>query len=173
MDDKIEEIRSTLEQIKAQLKAKPENKDKSDDEIDEIMLNGFLKAFDDGDFEKDDLLGIMDIMGYEPTEEFDKALKDYTPGAENLKGVSEEELKDARTIPEGSGEEGVEDFKEKISDIDEDADLGEDEDEEESDSEEDEEEDTDDDESSEVSDDDEDAQRKRASRLFGTDLTKK
>jgi len=69
-----EEIYNVLMQIKAQLKEKPENKGKSDEEIDKIMLDGFLKAFDNGEIDKDSLLGIMDLMGYEPTKEFLKAI---------------------------------------------------------------------------------------------------
>ena len=43
-----EEILKELEQIKAQVKAKPENKDKSEDEIDEIMIKGFIDAQERG-----------------------------------------------------------------------------------------------------------------------------
>ncbi len=108
-----EEIRTTVEQIKAQVKAKPENKDKTDDEIDEIVLNGFLEALDKGEMSKEDLLGIMDLMGYEPTEEFEAA----TSG--NATDATKEELEDTRTIDEG---ESVEDFKEDIQNIKEDED---------------------------------------------------
>lgn len=69
-----EAIYNALMQIKAQLKEKPENKGKSDEEIDKIMLDGFLKAFDNGEIDKDSLLGIMDLMGYEPTKEFLKEI---------------------------------------------------------------------------------------------------
>lgn len=109
-----EEIRTTVEQIKAQVKAKPENKDKTEDEIDEIVLNGFLEALDKGEMSKEDLLGIMDLMGYEPTEEFEAA----TSG--NVTDATKEELEDTRTIDEG---ESVEDFKEDIQDIKEDEDA--------------------------------------------------
>ncbi len=168
--DHNEEIRSTLEQIKAQLKAKPENKDKSDDEIDEMMLDGFLKAFDNGEMEKDDLFGIMDLMGYEPTKEFEAEVEKNegaAGAAPDLAGATKEELEDVREIPKDK--EGQEEFKEDISDLGGDIDEEEDETEDEDESYD----DDDEEEEDEVPDDDEDAQRERASKLFGTDLTKK
>ena len=161
--DHNEEIRSTLEQIKAQLKAKPENKEKSDDEISEMMLDGFLKAFDNGEMEKDDLFGIMDLMGYEPTEEFKSEVEKNEGATPDLANATKEELEDVREMPEDK--EGQEEFKEDISDLGGDIEEDEDEDEESYDDDEEEED--------EVPDDDEDAQRERASKLFGTDLTKK
>ena len=66
-----EEIRSTIEQIKAQVKANPENKDKSDDEIDELILDSFFKSYTEGEMTKEDLLGLAQAMGYEPDEGFE------------------------------------------------------------------------------------------------------
>ena len=168
-----EEIRSTLEQIKAQVKAKPENKDKSEDEIDEMILDAFFKAFTEGELSKDDLENLAGAMGYEFTEEFAADETVPTPaagegeGEESPKepegepaegeGVTQEELEDARTIEPG---ETVEDFKEKIEDVQdgkaEDG-AGEEEDGEEVEEEE----------------DDEETQRSKASKLFGMDLNKK
>ncbi len=68
--DNTASVEEALKGIKKQLKEKPENKGKSDEEIDGIMLDGFLQAFDNGQLGKDDLLGIMNLMGYEPTKEF-------------------------------------------------------------------------------------------------------
>ena len=124
-----EEIRSTIEQIKAQVKAKPENKDKTDDEIDALILDALLKAYNDGKMEKDDLLGIAEAMGYEPTEEF---LKDQTapnpnpnapaegegaqPPAENgeAPAPSAEDLEAVKTMQPG---ETPEEFKEKVEEV--------------------------------------------------------
>ena len=65
-----------LSQIKEQVKAKPENRNKTEEEIDEIMLDGFFKAFCDGKMSREDLAAIAEAMGYEPTEEF---MNDPTP----------------------------------------------------------------------------------------------
>lgn len=144
-----EEIRSTVEQVKAQVKAKPENKDKTDDEIDEIVLDGFLEALDKGEMGKEDLLGIMDLMGYEPTEEFEAELnKGVEP--ELKEDVTEEDLKGARTIGKEDDEDNAEDFKKNIEELKSDEDEDED----------------------EIDDNDEDAQRRAASKLFKMDFTK-
>lgn len=74
--DHNEQILQIINEIRKQLKAKKENRGKSDDEIDKIILDGFLKAFDEGEVDKESFLGIMDLMGYEPTEEFLKAISD-------------------------------------------------------------------------------------------------
>ncbi len=74
--DHNEQILKTINEIRRQLKAKKEYKNKSDDEIDRIILDGFLKAFDEGEMDKESFLGIMDLMGYEPTEEFLKAISE-------------------------------------------------------------------------------------------------
>lgn len=108
-----EELRMNVEEIKAQVKAKPENKDKSDDEIDEILLEGYFKAYTDGKLSKDDLENIIGSMGYEFTEEFknEPEAKDEFSGEADAEGMSKEELEDTRTIGEG---ESKEEFKEKI-----------------------------------------------------------
>ena len=144
-----EEIRSTVEQVKAQVKAKPENKDKTDDEIDEIVLDGFLEALDKGEMGKEDLLGIMDLMGYEPTEEFEAELN-KGGGPELKEDVTEEDLKGARTIGKEDDEDNAEDFKKNIEELKSDEDEDED----------------------EIDDNDEDAQRRAASKLFKMDFTK-
>lgn len=74
--DHNEVILNTINEIRRQLKAKKENKEKSDDEIDRIILDGFLKAFDEGEIDKESFLGIMDLMGYEPTKEFLEAISE-------------------------------------------------------------------------------------------------
>ena len=65
-----EELVETLKQIKEAVWAKPENKDKTEDQIDEIILDGFFQSFCDGKITKEDLCAIAVAMGYEPTEEF-------------------------------------------------------------------------------------------------------
>ena len=157
-----EELRSTIEEVKAQVKAKPENKDKTEDEIDEIILDGFFKAYTEGEMSKEDLGAIAQAMGYELDEEFegDPAAPDMVSGDGQEGGADEaskEELEDLRTIDEG---ESKEEFKDKIEDVNErDGEAG-DEEEVEEESEE------------EVDDDDEEGQRKKASELFKMDLSK-
>lgn len=159
-----EELRSTIEQVKAQVKAKPENAEKSDDEIDEEILDGFFKSYTEGKMSKEDLGAIVDAMGYEFTEEFDKdpEAKDNfgpedtdeaiqpegspsdegSPSADNPEDTTKEELEDVRTIKPG---EDVEEFKDKIEDVKEDDD---------------------------VPADDEEEERKKASELWKIDLNK-
>ena len=71
-----EELLQTLNEIKAQIRAKPENRGKSEEEIDGILLDGFFKAFCDGKMSKADLEAITEALGYEFTEEF---ANDTTP----------------------------------------------------------------------------------------------
>ena len=121
-----EEIRSTLEQIKAQVKAKPENQNKSDDEIDEMILESFYKAYTDGKMTKEDLGGLAQAMGYEFTEEFDQdpeAANEVNPAEGNEpegapapegEGATQEDLEAVRTMEPG---ESAEEFKEKVEDV--------------------------------------------------------
>ena len=114
-----EEIRSTLEQIKAQVKAKPENAEKSDDEIDEMILDAFFKAYTEGQMTKEDLGGLAEAMGYEFTEDFDQ-----DPNAapevggegegEATPGATQEDLEEVRTMDEG---ESAEEFKDKVEEV--------------------------------------------------------
>lgn len=101
-----EELRSTIEQIKAQVKAKPENKDKTDDEIDALILDAFFQAFNNGEMEKDDLLGLAEIMGYEPEENFLAELNGQggAPAPTEGEGAPAQEGEPA---PEGQGGEGA------------------------------------------------------------------
>lgn len=116
-----EEIRSTIEQMKAQLKAKPENAEKSEDEIDEIMLNGFLKAVSEGEMSKEDLITLAEAMGYEPTEEFKNDSEDPSTFAGEEGGApTKEELEEVREIKPG---ESKEEFKEKVEDVKEGKDI--------------------------------------------------
>lgn len=157
-----EEMRSTIEQIKAQVKAKPENKDKTDEEIDEIILDGFLKSYTEGEMTKEDLLGLAELMGYEPDEGFEndpEAPAEFKPEGEEggeaggaSAAAEETDLEATRTMEPG---ESKEDFQEKIEDVKEGKELGDGEGEEE-----------------EV-EEDEDAERKAASELWKMDLTKK
>ena len=80
MNDK--ELRETLKAIKAQVKAKPENKGKSDEEIDRILLDGFFQAFCDGKMSRNDLAAITQALGYEVSEEF---MNDPSPDPIDLK----------------------------------------------------------------------------------------
>lgn len=107
-----EELQSTLEQVKAQVKAKPENKDKTEDEIDEIILDGFFKAYTDGKMSKEDLGGIAEVLGYEFTEEFEAEKEE--PGKVE---ASEEDLQ--ATMEPG---ESKEEFKEDLADLNADKD---------------------------------------------------
>ena len=124
-----EEIRSTLEQIKAQVKAKPENAEKTDDEIDEMILESFYKAYTDGKMTKEDLGGLAEAMGYEFTEEFDQdpeAANELTPeqgeGAapapeaegEEGAGATQEDLEAVRTMEPG---ESAEEFQDKVEEV--------------------------------------------------------
>lgn len=152
-----EELRKTIEEIRAQLKAKPENKDKTEDEVDEEMLDGFFKSYTEGELSKEDLEAIAGAMGYEFTDEFEN-----DPEAANemeqspAEGLSQEDLENTRTF--GEGEESKEEFKEEIENAQDkmDADEGEEEGEDEEDE--------------ELSEDEE---REQASKLWKTDLTKK
>ena len=150
-----EEIRSTIEQMKAQIKAKPENKEKSDDEIEEMMLDAFFKSYTEGEMSKEDLLGIAEAMGYGPTDEFENdenAPMNVEAEAGDEEGISQEDLEETRTIDEG---ESAEEFKDKIEDVKEGKDVEADEDEGEDEVE------------------DEDEERKKASELWKIDLTNK
>jgi len=117
-----EEIRSTLEQIKAQVKAKPENQDKTDDEIDGMILDSFYKAYTEGKMTKEDLGGLAEAMGYEFTEDFEQdpaAAPEVTPEqnaapAEGGEGMSEENLEAVRTMEPG---QSAEEFQEKVEDV--------------------------------------------------------
>lgn len=129
-----EEIRSTLEQIKAQVKAKPENQNKSDDEIDEMILESFYKAYTDGKMTKEDLGGLAQALGYEFTEEFDQdpeAANEINPeanpapeGQPEGQGATEEDLEAVRTMEPG---ESAEEFKDKVEDVKEGEHINEDE----------------------------------------------
>jgi len=70
MDEK--ELRETITEIKKQVWAKEENKNKSEDEIDEIILDGFFEAYTEGKMSKSDLESIAGVLGYELTDDFDK-----------------------------------------------------------------------------------------------------
>lgn len=117
-----EEIRSTIEQIKAQVKANPENKDKSDDEIDELILDSFFKSYTEGEMTKEDLLGLAEAMGYEPDEGFEndpdapmQVGKDEE-GGEPAAQMSENDLEATRTMEPG---ESKEEFQDKIENVQE------------------------------------------------------
>lgn len=117
-----EEIRSTIEQIKAQVMAKPENKEKTEDEIDEMILDAFYKAYTEGKMTKDDLGGLAQAMGYEFTEDFDQdpmaapevGAEGGEPGAPAAPGATEEDLEAVRTMEPG---ETPEEFQEKVEDV--------------------------------------------------------
>lgn len=162
-----EELRSTIEQVKAQVKAKPENAEKSEDEVDEMILDEFFKSYTEGKMSKEDLGAIADAMGYEFTEEFDNdpnAQENFEPGDadEALKPegeapaaapeTTEEKLEDVKAIEPG---ESVDEFKEKLDDIKSPAPENPAET------------------PSEGGEDDEDEERKKASELWKIDLTNK
>ena len=110
-----EEIRSNIEQIKAQVKAKPENQGKSEDEIDELVLDSFFKAFTEGKLSKEDLENLAGAMGYEFSEEF--AAEEQAPTTEQAEGeqpteATEEDLQ--ATLEPG---EGKEELEEKLDNV--------------------------------------------------------
>jgi len=119
-----EELRSTLEQIKAQVKAKPENKDKTEDEIDGMILDSFYKAYTQGQMTKEDLGGLAEAMGYEFTEDFDQdpeAAPEIAPEqggkeepAPEEGGSTAEDLENVRTMEPG---QSAEEFQEKVEDV--------------------------------------------------------
>lgn len=69
------ELLQTINEIKVQLSHKPEFKGYSEEQLDGLILDMFLKDFDEGGIDKEDLLGLMDLMGYSPTDEFLEALE--------------------------------------------------------------------------------------------------
>lgn len=158
------ELKSTIDQIIAQVKAKPENKGKNQEEIEKIVLDGFLKSFDEGEITRDDLEGITLVMGYEFTPEFAQELDAKDKEGKNKNLPNKAELEDARELEPG---ESKEEFKEKIDDLKE-AKGGEEIKSESEEKEEDEDEEEDDD-LGEMSEEDE---RKKASELWKMDLNK-
>ena len=115
-----EEIRSTIEQVRAQVKAKPENKEKTEDEIDEMIIDSFFQAYTKGEMTKEDLGGILQTMGYEFTEEFENVPeakeelgKEGAPEA-GAPEATKEALEEVREIKPG---ESKEEFQEKIEDV--------------------------------------------------------
>lgn len=159
------ELKSTIDQIIAQVKAKPENKGKSQEEIEKIVLDGFLKSFDEGEITRDDLEGITLVMGYEFTPEFAQELDAKDKEGKDKKLPNKAELEDARELEPG---ESKEEFKEKIDDLKEAKGGEEIKSEVKSEEKEDEDEDEDDD-LGEMSEEDE---RKKASELWKMDLNK-
>lgn len=183
-----EELTSTIEEVKAQLKAKPENAEKSDDEIDEIMLDGFFKATTEGKMSLDDLEAIMGVLGYEFEDGIKDELQSGLSGGAEVGGATKAELEDTRTIGEG---ESKEDFKDKIDTIEskEEAVNPEEEEKEDEDEkasklwgmelskksnseDEDEDEEDIDIDVDEEEEEDEDKEREKASKLWGMDLRK-
>ena len=175
-----EEIRSTLEQIKAQIKAKPENQNKSDDEIDEMILDSFYKAYTEGKMSKEDLGGLAQAMGYEFTEEFDQdpeAANEVNPaeaaGGEGGNPLApgneptQEDLEAVRTMEPG---ESAEEFKDKVEDVKEGGHVGGEAGSEEDEGDEAEAGDSAD--GSEEEGEDEEAERKKASELWKMNLNK-
>ena len=115
-----EEIRSNIEQIKAQVKAKPENQGKSEDEIDELVLDSFFKAFTEGKLSKEDLENLAGAMGYEFSEEFaaeEQAPTNPTEGAETSgqTEASEATKEDLQATLEPG--EGKEELEEKLDNV--------------------------------------------------------
>lgn len=169
-----EEIRSTIEQIKAQVKANPEHKDKSDDEIDELILDAFFKAYTEGEMTKEDLLGLAEVMGYEADEAFlndpeapeqigegekpegePEANPEEAPSEDKGEGAEQSDLEEVRTMEPG---ESKEEFQDKIEDVKEGNPI-----EEKKESEE----------EPKAEEDDEESERKAASELWKMDLSKK
>ena len=112
-----EEIRSNIEQIKAQVKAKPENQGKSEDEIDELVLDSFFKAFTEGKLSKEDLENLAGAMGYEFSEEFaaeEQAPTEPTEGAEGEQPTEATKEDLQATLEPG---EGKEELEEKLDNV--------------------------------------------------------
>lgn len=109
-----EEIRSNIEQIKAQVKAKPENQDKSEDEIDELVLDSFFKAFTEGKLSKEDLENLAGAMGYEFSEEFAAEEQAPTEQAEGEQPTEATKEDLQATLEPG---EGKEELEEKLDNV--------------------------------------------------------
>ena len=109
-----EEIRSNIEQIKAQVKAKPENQGKSEDEIDELVLDSFFKAFTEGKLSKEDLENLAGAMGYEFSEEFAAEEQAPTEQAEGEQPTEATEEDLQATLEPG---EGKEELEEKLDNV--------------------------------------------------------
>ena len=76
------ELKQTIAAIKKAVTNKPENKGKTEEEIDKILLDGFFDAFVEGKLSKDDLCAIAVALGYEPQEDIlDLVEKELKKGA--------------------------------------------------------------------------------------------
>lgn len=107
-----EQINSLIEQLKA-----------AGLEEDDIM-NVFYETFEKGKMDRKDLETLANVMGYELTDEFKN---DPTPdpiASEGAEDMSEEDLKNARTLEE-SGADTPEEFKEEMEDKAENTEIGE------------------------------------------------
>ena len=149
-----EQINSLIEQLKA-----------AGLEEDDIM-NVFYETFEKGKMDRKDLETLANVMGYELTDEFKN---DPTPdpiASEGAEDMSEEDLKNARTLEE-SGADTPEEFKEEMEEKAEDTEIGEGEDDEDEadDAEEDDEDISDSDDDAEDEDED-DADWKKAQKMF-------
>ena len=79
-----EEVMKTLNQIRKQLKEK--YSDKSDEEIDEMMLDAFFKAYCDNQMTREDLTALTVVMGYgindEVLDQVEKEKKEHSSNDE-------------------------------------------------------------------------------------------
>lgn len=151
-----EQINSLIEQLKA-----------AGLEEDDIM-NVFYETFEKGKMDRKDLETLANVMGYELTDEFKN---DPTPdpiASEGAEDMSEEDLKNARTLEE-SGADTPEEFKEEMENKAEDTEIGEgedDEDDEADDTEEADDEDIADSDDDAEDEDEDDADWKKAQKMF-------
>ena len=151
-----EQINSLIEQLKA-----------AGLEEDDIM-NVFYETFEKGKMDRKDLETLANVMGYELTDEFKN---DPTPdpiASEGAEDMSEEDLKNARTLEE-SGADTPEEFKEEMEDKAEDTEIGEgeeDEDDEADDTTEADDEDIADSDDDAEDEDEDDADWKKAQKMF-------
>ena len=65
-----EQIKRWLDDIRETLRQNPQNLKYTDDEINEMILDGMFEGFTNGELRRTDLARIANILGYEVSEEF-------------------------------------------------------------------------------------------------------
>ena len=61
------QIRELITQLRQQFKAK--NRDKSDEEIDKMILDVFFKAYCEDKMDREDLTTLTEVLGYQVNDE--------------------------------------------------------------------------------------------------------
>lgn len=73
-----QEIKTTIEAIKQQMRKK--YRGKSEEELDKMLLDAFFKAYCDDEMSKDDLIALTCVMGYEPKYEILDEIEEQKKG---------------------------------------------------------------------------------------------